>query len=139
PPAGETSRLDLRTYDAVLRLLDELDGFGAYGGELTAEEVFAALERAEVRLAGSGEVGRVAVLDLLRARTRRFEVVFLLGLEEGSLPRRSRVSAVRSRRSRGRSTQRRPTASGSARWPSSRRAMPTPRVRSPTRTTGSAG
>src|SRR5438876_802787 len=92
PPAGETSRLDLRTYDAVLRLLDELDGFGAYGGELTAEEVFAALERAEVRLAGSGEVGRVAVLDLLRARTRRFEVVFLLGLEEGSLPRRSRVS-----------------------------------------------
>ena len=76
----------------MLRLLDELDGFGAYGGELTAEEVFAALERAEVRLAGSGEVGRVAVLDLLRARTRRFEVVFLLGLEEGSLPRRSRVS-----------------------------------------------
>ena len=28
--------------------------------------------------------GRVAVLDLLRARTRRFETVFVLGLEEGS-------------------------------------------------------
>jgi len=32
------------------------------------------------------------VLDLLRARTRRFDVVFLLGLEEGSLPRRDRSS-----------------------------------------------
>jgi ATP-dependent helicase/nuclease subunit B len=34
----------------------------------------------------------VAVLDLARARTRRFEVVFVLGLEEGSLPRRERES-----------------------------------------------
>jgi ATP-dependent helicase/DNAse subunit B len=34
----------------------------------------------------------VAVLDLLRARTRRFEVVFVLGLEEGRLPRRGHVS-----------------------------------------------
>src|SRR5207248_2500124 len=44
-----------------------------------------------VRLAGAGagEAGRVAVLDLLRARTRRFEVVFVLGLEEGRLPRRA--------------------------------------------------
>ena len=32
---------------------------------------------AQVRLAGAGEAGRVAVLDLLRARTRRFEVVFV--------------------------------------------------------------
>ncbi len=35
------------------------------------------------------EDGRVAVLDLLRARTRRFGVVFVLGLEEGVLPRRA--------------------------------------------------
>jgi superfamily I DNA/RNA helicase len=28
------------------------------------------------------------VVDLLRARTRRFDAVFVLGLEEGSLPRR---------------------------------------------------
>ena len=34
----------------------------------------------------------MAVLDLLRARTRSFEIVFLLGLEEGSLPRRTQVS-----------------------------------------------
>ncbi len=33
--------------------------------------------------------GRVAVLDMLRARTRHYEVVFVLGLDEGTLPRRS--------------------------------------------------
>jgi ATP-dependent helicase/nuclease subunit B len=32
------------------------------------------------------------VVDLLRARTRRFDAVFVLGLEEGSLPRRGRGS-----------------------------------------------
>jgi ATP-dependent helicase/DNAse subunit B len=92
PPAGETSRLDLRSYDAALRLLDELDGFAALGEALGRDDVVSGLERAEVRLGSAHEAGRVAVLDLLRARTRRFEVVFLLGLEEGSLPRRTRVS-----------------------------------------------
>ena len=92
PPAGETSRLDLRAYDAALRLLDELEAFAALGDEVHAEDVVAALERAEVRLASANEAGRVAVIDLLRARTRRYEAVFLLGLEEGSLPRRSRTS-----------------------------------------------
>src|SRR5205807_5785862 len=38
------------------------------------------------------EQGRVAVVDLMRARTRRYQVVFVLGLEEGSLPRRTRTS-----------------------------------------------
>src|SRR5439155_5993900 len=57
------------------------------------EDAIAALERTEVRLASSREPARVALLDLLRARTRRFQVVFMLGLEEGSLPRRARASA----------------------------------------------
>jgi ATP-dependent helicase/nuclease subunit B len=92
PPAGETSRLDLRAYDTVLRLLDELDGLAALGETVAAEELLAALERAEVRLSPANEAGRVAVLDLLRARTRHFDVVFVLGLEEGSLPRRTRTS-----------------------------------------------
>jgi ATP-dependent helicase/DNAse subunit B len=92
PPAGETSRLDLRSYDAALRLLDELDGFSALGVEVQPEDVVSALERAEVRLSSSAEAGRVAVVDLLRVRTRRYEHVFLLALEEGSLPRRTRVS-----------------------------------------------
>ena len=52
----------------------------------------AALERTTVRGDDGREPGRVAVLDLLRARTRSFEVVFLLGLEEGSLPRRTQAS-----------------------------------------------
>jgi ATP-dependent helicase/nuclease subunit B len=51
--------------------------------------VLAALETLPVRLSSPGESGRVAVLDLVRARTRSAEAVFVLGLEEGSLPRRS--------------------------------------------------
>ena len=55
--------------------------------------LIASLERAEVRLDSASQPGRIAVLDLLRARTRPFEVVFVLGLEEGSLPRRGGGSA----------------------------------------------
>src|SRR3712207_6848785 len=52
------------------------------------DDLVSALERAPVRAAGAGEAGRVAVVDLLGARTRRFDAVFVVGLEEGSLPRR---------------------------------------------------
>jgi ATP-dependent helicase/DNAse subunit B len=92
PPVGEAIRADLRAYDAVRRVLDELDGWQALGGELTADEVLSALEHVEVVLGPSHERGRVAVLGLERARTRHFENVFLLGLEEGTLPRRSTPS-----------------------------------------------
>jgi ATP-dependent helicase/nuclease subunit B len=92
PVASEEARRDLRAFEAVHRLLDELAGWKGLGGELTREAVLAALEEATVPGARAGEAGRVAVLDLARARTRRFEVVFLLGLEEGSLPRRERES-----------------------------------------------
>jgi ATP-dependent helicase/nuclease subunit B len=92
PPAGETSRLDLRAYGTALALLDELDRFAGWAGDVSRDDLIAALERSEVRLAATAEAGRVAVLDLLRARTRRFDVVFLLGLEEGTLPRRGRTS-----------------------------------------------
>jgi ATP-dependent helicase/DNAse subunit B len=92
PPVGELSRQDIRAHEAVMRLVEELRGWSELEGSLSTEEVFAAVERAEVRRSSTGEAGRVAVLDLLRARTRRFEVVFLLGLEEGSLPRRGHES-----------------------------------------------
>jgi ATP-dependent helicase/nuclease subunit B len=92
PPSGDTSRHDLRAYDAALRALDDLDGLASLGEGVAPADVLAALERADVRLASPADVGRVAVLDLLRARTRSFDVVFVLGLEEGSLPRRPRVS-----------------------------------------------
>jgi ATP-dependent helicase/DNAse subunit B len=92
PPTTEAARLDLRAYQAVLTLLDELEGWSELGGGLSVDELVAALERAPVR-AGPSRPGHVAVLDLLRARTRRAEIVFVLGLEEGSLPRRAHPSA----------------------------------------------
>jgi ATP-dependent helicase/DNAse subunit B len=92
PPVGELSRQDVRAHDAVMGVISDLRGWDELDGPLAPEELFAALERAEVRLARSGEAGRVAILDLMRARTRRLEVVFVLGLEEGSLPRRGHES-----------------------------------------------
>jgi hypothetical protein len=93
PPAGETARLDLRAAAAVTALLDELDGWARLGEPVGPDDVISLLDRAEVRGPSPGEPGRVAVLDLLRARTRRFAAVFVLALEEGSLPRRARESA----------------------------------------------
>jgi ATP-dependent helicase/DNAse subunit B len=94
PPVGEESRQDLRAFEALTRLLDELEGWLALGGSLTLDEIVSALERTPVRAAGTqgGASGRVDVVDLLRARTRRYEIVFVLGLEEGTLPRRGETS-----------------------------------------------
>jgi ATP-dependent helicase/nuclease subunit B len=93
PPTGEAARLDLRAHEACMRLLDELAGWERLTGELLPrEDVLAALEQTTVRGASPNTAGRVAVVDLLRARTRRFDAVFVLGLEEGSLPRRGHVS-----------------------------------------------
>ena len=92
PPAGESSRQDLRAHDAVMRLVGELRGWVELGGTLAPEELVSILERAEVRRSAAPEPGRISVLDLLRARTRRFEIVFVLGLEGGSLPRRAHES-----------------------------------------------
>jgi len=89
PPTGESATLDLRAHEATLRLASELEGWQALDGPPTRDEIVALLERTTVRLAAAGEAGRVAVLDLMRARTRRFEIVFVLGLEEGRLPRRA--------------------------------------------------
>jgi ATP-dependent helicase/DNAse subunit B len=101
PPVGEASREDLRAHDAVLRLLDELEGWAALAEPPAAEDLVAALERATVRGGAPAEPGRVAVLDLMRARTRRFDVVFVLGLEEGGLPRRERASPFLDEEARG--------------------------------------
>src|SRR5258706_9927148 len=92
PPVGESSRIDLRAYETVTRLLNELDRWQALGEELTREETVGAPERQTPRPTRGDETGRVAVVDLLRARTRRFDIVFVLGLEEGSLPRRGSSS-----------------------------------------------
>src|SRR6185312_8369637 len=91
PPTTQEARLDLRSYQAVLALLDELKAWVELGADLPTEELVASLERAPVRL-GPARTGHVAVVDLLRARTRRAEVVFVLGLEEGVFPQRTQSS-----------------------------------------------
>jgi ATP-dependent helicase/DNAse subunit B len=92
PAATESSRLDLRAHETVTRLLGELERWRGLVGELSRDDVVAALERQTLRPMRGDEPGRVAVVDLMRARTRRFDVVFVLGLEEGSLPRRGSSS-----------------------------------------------
>jgi len=95
PPTADDARGDARAYRAAERTLDELRAFATLDGQSpSTEEVIAALERTRVRPTAAGERGRVAVLDYSRARTRLFDVVFLLGLEEGSLPRRDRPSPL---------------------------------------------
>ena len=69
------------TYYVLAALLDgRLHGYGIIkkaekmsGGsaKLTTGTLYGALDRATVRLARGDEPGRVAVTDLLRARTRR--------------------------------------------------------------------
>jgi len=92
PPVGEQSRQDLRAFESVSRLRKELEGWLALGGSLSPDEIVSALERTTVRAHGAYEAGRVDVVDLLRARTRRYEIVFILGLEEGTLPHRGETS-----------------------------------------------
>ncbi|MDP8911657.1 MAG: exodeoxyribonuclease V subunit gamma, partial [Actinomycetota bacterium] len=92
PPVAEAAQQDLRSYETVLRVVDELEEWRRRGGSISAEELVAALERSTLPPARAADPGRVAVLDLLRARTRPFDVVFVLGLEDGSLPRRGHSS-----------------------------------------------
>jgi ATP-dependent helicase/nuclease subunit B len=93
PPTSDDARLDARAYRAAERTLGELAAVGLQDGHTSREDVLAALER--TRLAAESPArGRVAILDHERARTRTFEVVFVLGLEEGAFPRRGRPSPV---------------------------------------------
>lgn len=91
PPVGSRARADLRAHDAVTRALDELASLAGSGEPAGRGDVLGALDRVSIRGEGTATPGKVAVLDLMRARTRRFDVVFVLGLEQGALPRRPRV------------------------------------------------
>jgi ATP-dependent helicase/DNAse subunit B len=88
--AGERHAAALR---AVLRALEQMGAAAARGLAVPDRVTLAAqLERVTWR-SGDPGAGRVAVLDLRRARTRRFQSVFVLGLEEGSFPGGARESA----------------------------------------------
>ena len=92
PPTTVAGRRDLRAADAARTVLDELGQLGEAGVAVTTDDILTSLDRATARGDGAGAPGRVAVLDLQRARTRTFEAVFVLGLEQGSLPRRAAPS-----------------------------------------------
>jgi hypothetical protein len=94
PPVGDHARLDLRAHEQASQVLDELEGWFELGGDVAADTIVSALERAVVWLRNTNEPGRVGVVDLLRARTRRSDVVFVLGLEQGSFPRRTSDSPL---------------------------------------------
>jgi ATP-dependent helicase/DNAse subunit B len=92
PPATSLAMQDLRAADAANEVIDELGRLGEAGVAIQADDVLSALDRATVRGDRAGERGRVAVLDLTRARTRSFAAVFIIGLEQGSLPRKAPTS-----------------------------------------------
>jgi len=92
PPSTTLAKRDLRAADAASGVIDELERLGEAGVTIRADDVLSALDRATVRGDGAGEPGSVAVLDLARARTRTFDAVFVIGLEQGSLPRRASAS-----------------------------------------------
>ncbi len=93
PPTTDDARSDARAYRAAERTLGELSAVAGADVEIVREDVLAALERTRVT-PESPEKGRIAILDHERTRTRSFEVVFVLGLEEGSFPRRGRPSPL---------------------------------------------
>ncbi len=92
PPTSGDAQLDARAYRAAERTLAEL-GALADGVKILADDVLVALERTRVPPERATQ-GRVSVLDHERARTRTFDVVFVLGLEEGAFPRRTRPSPL---------------------------------------------
>lgn len=86
-PLADAARVDLRAEEAVERALRDLESWRGRGNEVGTEDVMHVLEQAS-QATSADEPGRVRVVDLLEARTRRFDHVFVLGLEEGVLPSR---------------------------------------------------
>ncbi len=77
-----SARVDVSAARSVLEAVQDLRALGPVDRDAAME----AVARLSVRFGAASEPGRVAVLDLRRARTRRFRAAFVLGLEEGSLP-----------------------------------------------------
>ena len=103
PPAGDQARLDLDAFGAATdsaRRVDRARGIRrSRSGQPRRSTLSSVSSCAPPR---AGEPGRVVVLDLSRARTRRFDTVFILGLEEGALPRQGQELSVSRRRPQAR-------------------------------------
>jgi ATP-dependent helicase/DNAse subunit B len=93
PPTSKDARVDARAHRAAERALGDLAALADGGVAVSAEDVLGALERTRVAPERPAQ-GHVSVLDHERTRTRTFDVVFVLGLEEGAFPRRSRPSPL---------------------------------------------
>jgi ATP-dependent helicase/DNAse subunit B len=78
---------DIAAHQALLRTHEEFESWAGLGGDIEPRDLIAALERARVRGARN-DPDRIAVVDPMRARTRRTDVIVIVGLEEGSFPRR---------------------------------------------------
>jgi len=81
---AEPARQAVRACRAVLQAVQEIRGLGGEPPDRAA--LIELVARLPVRGVADADPGRVVVLDLRRARSRRFQAVFVLGLEEGSLP-----------------------------------------------------
>ena len=85
---------DVKAFGAVTQAIGELADSGGIGA-VGWERILPPLRRVPVSLGCAGEEDVVRVISLQRARARRFQVVFVLGLVEGELPgRRSRPSLL---------------------------------------------
>src|SRR4029078_5046525 len=78
---------------AAGRTLAHLAALVSADFDVTTDDILVALERTRVA-PESPEREKVAVLDHERARTRAFDVVFVLGLEEGAFPRAARPAPL---------------------------------------------
>src|SRR5262249_12057807 len=74
PAASEEMRRDLRAFEAVHRLLDELDGWRRLGGEVSQEAVVAAPQGATVPGAPAGGAGPGAGADPAGAPATRLQI-----------------------------------------------------------------
>lgn len=83
---------DARVYTSALSALHELAEIAAADNSVTmsAEDVRRSLEALPIRLGPSPRAGRVRVTDPQAIRARRFEAVFVCGLQEGEFPRLAR-------------------------------------------------
>jgi ATP-dependent helicase/DNAse subunit B len=76
---------DARAFEAAARALDDLAALGR--GELTVRHLHDTLAELPVRLGERPQPDRVLVATPERIRARRFDTVFVCGLQEGEFPR----------------------------------------------------